>query len=284
MDSTRVQPVGGNHAIEVMAIGVEWGSSPLDDAQLASLQAVYAASEDIKTLLPTLAPVQAFALQNVGQLGVIGSPVQVNLTPQFTARNGGFDLQRFDTAGNAEWIVSIRPEFISVSCTNYSRWMNVKPKALAMLLPFVEAAIHMGANINAIGLQYQDAFRLLDGVSPETSEYLFRKNGKYLPMHLFDQPSFWHHHQGWFSKAPKERRVLNNVATEVTEANRTHYARIGGQHRVFATSVDGSTPMPIAIEEMNEILQCLHGENKNLINGILSDDALKSIGCVKDSS
>lgn len=285
MDSTRIQPVGGDHAIEVMAIAVEWVMPPLEDAQIALLQAVYEASSDIKAFLPTLVPMQAFVFQGVTPFGVAGPDAQGQLVPQnvtppqLIARNGGFDLQRFDTKGNVTWIASIRPEFISVSCTAYDRWMNVKPQALAILRPFLDAAMAKGAMVNAIGLQYQDAFRLLDGASPAATGELFRKNGKYLPMHLFEQPSFWHCHQGWFSKAENERRVLNNVATELTDVNGTHFARIGGQHRMFASSVDGLTTMPITAGEIDQILQCLHGENINVINGILSDGALMAIGC-----
>jgi len=266
-----------------MAIGVEWGMPHLDDAQFASLQAVYEANAEIKGFFPTLAPVQAFLIQN--QIGVPGPDGAVqfepkNFTPpQFTARNGGFDLQRFDSTGKVIWVASVRPEFISVNCTAYDRWKNVKPQALAILQPLVEAAMLSGATINAIGLQYQDAFRLLDGTSPGVTGQLFRKNSKFLPMHLFEQPSFWHCHQGWFSKAPDERRILNNVATEVAEVNGTHFARIGGQHRMFATLADGLTPKPVASGEIDQILQCLHDENITVINGILSDGALKSIGC-----
>lgn len=285
MDSTRIQPVGGDHAIEVMAIGVEWVMPPLDDAQIASLKTVYEANANIREFLPTLAPVQAFVIEGLSQFGVVGPDGKrqiepKNVTPpQFTARNGGFDLQRFDTEGKVTWTASIRPEFISVNCTAYDRWMNVKPQALAILRPFLDAAMTKGAKVNAIGLQYQDAFRLLDGASPAATGELFRKNGKYLPMHLFEQPSFWHCHQGWFSKAPDERRILNNIATEVADVNGIHFARIGGQHRMFATSVDGLIPMPITAGEIDQILQCLHDENKDVINGILSDGALMAIGC-----
>lgn len=282
--------MGGNHAIEVMAIAVEWGMPSLDDAQIALLQAVYEANTDIKAFLPTLAPVQAFMFQSVNQFDVAGPDGRLqldpkNLTPpQITARNGGFDLQRFDASGNVAWVASIRPEFISVNCTAYDRWTNVKSQVLAILHPFVEAAMANGVKVNAIGLQYQDAFRLLDGASPASNGELFRKDGKYLPIHLFDQPSFWHCHQGWFSKARDERRILNNVATEVADVNGTHFARIGGQHRVFAISADGLTPMPITTGEIEQILHCLHDENINVINGILCDGALQSIGCTVGDS
>lgn len=290
MDRNRIQPVGGDHAIEVMAIGVEWVTPALDDAQLASLQAMYETNTDIKAFLPTLAPVQAFVFQSVNQVGVAGPDGRLQLDPrnlappQITARNGGFDLQRFDINGKVSWVASIRPEFISVNCTAYDRWTNVKSQVLAILHPFVEAAMEKGAKINAIGLQYQDAFRLLDGASQAVTGALFRKDGKYLPMHMFDQPSFWHCHQGWFSKARDERRILNNVATEVADVNGTHFARIGGQHRLFAISANGLTPMPINAGEIDSILQCLHDENISVIDGILSDGALKAIGCTVGDS
>ncbi|WP_027729692.1 TIGR04255 family protein [Variovorax paradoxus] len=268
-----------------MAIAVEWVVPPLDDAQLASLHAVYQANAEIKAFLPTFAPMQAFVFQGMNPFGVAGPDGSRQLDPknlpppQFIARNGGFDLQRFDIKGNLAWVASIRPEFVSVNCTAYDRWKNVKPQVLAILRPFVDAAMAKGAKINAIGLQYQDAFRLLDGASPAVTRELFRKDGKYLPTHLFDQPSFWHCHQGWFSKGPDERRILNNIATEVAEVNGMHFARIGGQHRMFATSANGPTPMPINAEGIDEVLQCLHDENIDLINGVLSDGALKAIGC-----
>ncbi|MDB6060521.1 MAG: hypothetical protein JWM78_624 [Verrucomicrobiaceae bacterium] len=289
MDSTRIQPVGGDHAIEVMAIGVEWVMPPLDDGQIASLQAVYEASDALKGFLPTLTPMQAFVLQGINQPLVVDpngnqqlAPANV-MPPQFIGRNGGFDLQRLDATGKATWIASIRPEFISVNCTAYDRWKNVKPQALEILRPFLDVAMANGAKVNAIGLQYQDAFRLLDGASPAATGQLFRMDGKYIPKHLFEQPSFWHCHQGWFSTAPDGRRVLNNVATDITDVNGAHFARIGGQHRMFATSVDGLTPMPITAGEIDQILQCLHNENIDVINAILSDGALRAIGCTGET-
>ena len=284
MDITRIQPVGGVHAIEVMAIGIEW-AAPLDDAQLTALQQVYENNAELKSFLPLLSLSQAFVMQGVQQFVVGSSAIPQaldpkNITPpQFVAKAAGFNLQRLDMKGNPEWLVSVRPEFLSCNCSAYDRWRNVRPKALSILRPFIDAAMKLGAQINAIGLQYQDAFRLLDGASPAVAKKLFRANGAWLPAHLFEQPSFWHCHQGWFSVGTDGRRVLNNVATEVTEASGTHFARIGGQHRVFATSVDGGNFLPIGTSDIERILDCLHEENIKVLNGTLSDGALDAIGC-----
>ncbi|WP_211607978.1 TIGR04255 family protein [Paraburkholderia nemoris] len=277
---TRIQPVSGAHAIEIMAIGIEW-AVPLNETQLADLQTVYDGTPEIKEFVPQHSPVQGFSIQHVAQVG-IGAPQplpQVVQLPRFVTQAGGFDLRRLEPGGKISWVTSIRPQILSCNCSDYDRWKNVKPKALSILRPFVDAALSAGAQISAIGLQYQDAFRLVDGISQEATKELFRQDCRWLPAHVFDEPSFWHCHQGWFSKGPDERRVLNNVTTDVSDVNGVCFARIGGQHRVFSTSFDATTAINIGASEIDRILECLHDENKKVINGMLSDDALEAIGC-----
>lgn len=280
MDKTRIQPVGGAHAIEIMAIGIEW-AAPLNEAQLAALQKVYDGTSAIKEFLPQHSPRQAFTIQHEAQIGfAVGGPQpQVVQAPQFVTQAAGFDLRRFEPSGVISWVTSIHPEILSCTCSVYDRWKNVSPKALSTLRPFVNAALSGGAQIGAIGLQYQDAFRLLDGVSPEVTKELFRRDGTWLPSHVFNEPSFWHCHQGWFSKGPDGRRLLNNVTTDISDINGVCFARIGGQHRLFSTSFDATTPLKIDASDIDRILESLHDENKNVINGMLSDGALKAIGC-----
>lgn len=278
--NTRFQPVGGSHAIEIMAIGIEW-AVPLDETQLASLQKVYDETPEIKEFLPHHAPLQQFLIQHVTPIGVSAPAPQPGMLqlPQFVTQTGGFDLRRVEPDGKNSWVTSIRPQVLSCNCSDYDRWKNVKPRALSIIRPFVDAALNAGAAISAIGLQYQDAFRLPDGISEEVTKELFRQDCQWLPAHVFNKPSFWHCHQGWFSKGPDDRRVLNNVTTDVSDINGTCFARIGGQHRVFSTSFDGRAPCKIDAADIDRILECLHDENKNVINGMLSDDALKAIGC-----
>jgi uncharacterized protein (TIGR04255 family) len=284
VDRKRIQPVGGDHAIEVMAIGVEW-ATPLDDAQLQALQAVYTESLELKGSFPQFAPTQAFLIQGAHHFDFTGSdpklrPAPEDATqPQFVTKAAGFDVRQAESDGRISWVISVRPEFLSCNCSAYDRWKNVKPKALAALRPFIDAALRLGAQINAVGLQYQDAFRLLDGASPETSKQLFRRDSRWISSHLFDESSFWHCHQGWFSEGADARRVLNNVTTDLSEVNGVHFARIGGQHRIFAVSADGQTQIKMDAIDVEAVLECLHEENKMVINGILSDGALDAIGC-----
>lgn len=281
MNKTRIQPVSGTHAIEIMAIGIEW-ASPLNEAQLSTLQKVYDETSQIKEFLPQHSLVQAFTIQHTAQFGpgVDSQPnQQVVQPPQFVSQAAGFDLRRIEPSGTTSWVTSIRPDVLSCNCSIYDRWKNVSSNALSILRPFVNAALGSGAQINAIGLQYQDAFRLLDGVSPEVSKELFRQDCAWLPGHVFNESSFWHCHQGWFSKGPDGRRLLNNVNTDISNINDVCFARIGGQHRIFSTSFDATTELKIDASDIDRILECLHDENKKVINGMLSNGALEAIGC-----
>ncbi|AYY97670.1 TIGR04255 family protein [Burkholderia multivorans] len=261
-----------------MAIGIEW-AVPLTETQLEELRNVYEGAPEIKEFLPQYAPVQAFSIQQVTHVGPSSPPVNLLKAPQVVTQAAGFDLRRFDPSGKVLWVTSARPQVLSCNCSDYDRWKNVKPKALSLLRPFVDAALKAGAQIKAIGLQYQDAFKLPGGISPEVTGQLFRRDSRWIPDHMFEEPSYWHCHQGWFSKGPDQRRVLNNITTDISDINGACFARIGGQHRVFATSFDAKSEHALVASDIDRVLDCLHDENKTVINGMLSDIALESIGC-----
>lgn len=261
-----------------MAIGIEW-ATPLNEAQLAELQKVYDATPEIKEFLPRHVPVQGFSIQAQFGVDATQSKPPAIQPPQVVAQAAGFDLHRVESNNKTPWVVSVRPQFLSCNCSAYDRWKNVKPRTLSILLPFVDAAFNIGAQIKAIGLQYKDAFRLLDGISAEVTRELFRQDCLWLPGHVFNEPSYWHCHQGWFSTGPDNRRVLNNVTTDISDVNGACFARIGGLHRVFSNLFDGKTSLKIDKSDIDRILECLHDENKKVINGMLSDSALNAIGC-----
>lgn len=279
MTKSSFQPISGTHAIEMMAIGIEW-ATPSNETQIGDLQKVYDSSPEINDFLPTHAPVQGFSIQHVAPLDGAQQQLPIASPPQFVTQISGFDMSQLDSTGKVAWVASVRPPVLSCSCGAYDRWKNVKPKALSILRPFIDAALSTGVKISAIGLQYQDAFRLPDGISQEVTKQLFRQGGSWLPNHVFSEPSFWHYrHQGWFSQGPTGRRILNNVTTDISDINGACFARIGGQHRIFSTSFDGKHPIDIQASHIDDMLECLHEQNKLVLNGLLSDAALESIGC-----
>ncbi len=265
MNIETITPVGGKHAIEVMAIGVEW-ATPLDDNALQRLEGLYRGEQSVAEFLPSITPVRSLALN-------LGAP------DKFVAENsaGGFDLRRFASDGAVTWSVSVRRELISCNCMSYDRWATVKPKAMELLNPFLDAVLELGTQIQGVGLQYQDAFRIEDGSELGTLRRLFRPGSAWVPVHLLDQPSLWHVHQGWFSVSPDNHRTLNNVNLDVLEQESKLLAKINGQHRVFAVSGDGKNPFSLSKDELPKTLEFLHEQNKVVLAGILSDEMLRRI-------
>ncbi|MBC3916930.1 TIGR04255 family protein [Undibacterium sp. CY18W] len=250
-----------------MAIGVEW-IIPLSDADLEHLLAVYKNSEFIVEFLPSFSHVRSFVLQM--------TDVHTGFIPE--NRSGGFDIRRFDTNGTVLWSISVRPDYISCNCMDYERWATVKPKTIDLLEPFVSAILNKGTQIQAVGLQYHDAFKIADKVSPEVLSTLFRRKSSWVPEHLFDMPSIWHVHQGWFSISPKKRRILNNVKLELLDQSPDYMARIIGQHRVFSLTHDGKESHPIELQDLSQVLDFLHLQNKNALRALLTDQMLERIG------
>ncbi|WP_333907129.1 TIGR04255 family protein [Delftia acidovorans] len=279
MIDKSIQPISGVHAIEVMAMGIEW-VEPLNKQQLAKLQQVYENSAELKVFLPQISTVKKLSIKQVHELpvGDQNEPRMVQ-PPQFISEDAGFDIRRIEIDGKLSWSASVHSEVLAFTCHKYDRWHLVKPNALKVLTAIVEAALACGAKIKVIGLQYQDCFKLTEGISPKITNELFRRDGKWIPGHIFDEPSYWHSHQGWFSSGLGGRRILNNVNVDISDSENTCLARIGGQHRVFSASFDGAQELPIDLNELDNVLDFLHIENKNVINNMLSDKALLSIGC-----
>ena len=282
MDSSKIKPAAGGHAIEVVAIGIEW-VSPLNVEALTALEDLYRASPELHGFLPSFAPLRSVLLQMGAQVSAAG--VAGVSQPGFIPQNqpAGFDLRRFESNGSVPWVVSVRPEFISVNSTVYDRWATVKPKALELLDKFVTESVKRGQQISAIGLQYQDGFEIEGDITPEKMKSLFRGGSAWMPSHVLEESSFWHCHQGWFSKSPKGRRVLNNVNVDVVESPNGCSAKINGQHRVFSIAHNGKEAHPIFTSDIEQALDFLHSENKRVLGGLLTDEILDIINLKIDA-
>lgn len=270
MNSEVIEPIGGKHAIEVMAIGIEW-AAPMGESEMKELEATYTTSSYLQEFLPSLTPLHELALN----IGIPGNFVAEN-------RAGGFDLKQFKSNGNVAWAVSIRPGFIACNCMDYDRWASIKPTAIELLTPFLKAAIAKGQQIQAVGLQYQDVFRVNCAIGSESLATLFRQNSAFIPGHLLKQHSLWHSHQGWFSESPEQQRLLNNVNLDVLEQDSHLLVKLNGQHRVFSLSGDGKVSRVIDGEQLEEILDFLHIQNKKVLGEVLSDEILDRIGLKVD--
>jgi uncharacterized protein (TIGR04255 family) len=265
-DALEVQPSAGKHAIEVMALAIEW------DRQIASetltlIEDFYRGSEELRRLLPRLEKMRGLSVH------LADSGMSVNADEA-----GGLQLSEVNEQGTVAWALNVRPDLVACSCFAYDRWESVKPRALAMMLPIVERVLGSGCQIQAIGLQYQDSFRVLSDSPLRAAKRLFRETNDWMSQHVWRTDGSWHIHQGWFSSSADGRRVHNLLNVDFIAEVDVCVGRINGQHRVQAVDQNGRDSRPLLPSDAARSLDGLHLDNKLALHNLLSDDVCRQIG------
>lgn len=265
-EAIAVQPAAGSHAIEVMALAVEWDRHLTPDG-LAQVEELYKNSPWLQSFLPRIDHIQGVSLQ----FGDDGTTVS-------NQESGGFQLQQIRENGAPSWTVSVRPDLIACNCLIYDRWDFVKPKAMDILLPIVEKVLALGHQIQAVGLQYQDSFRVMTESPLEATARLFRREGKWLSPHVWNTDGSWHIHQGWFSSAKSGRKVHNLLNIDFVSELDSGLIRINGQHRALAADFKGVMSLPYELEAVSSTLDGLHLDNKRALHNLLCESVCSQIG------
>jgi uncharacterized protein (TIGR04255 family) len=261
---------GDNHAIEVMALGVEW-STPLSDDALRRLVAVYDQRPEMSEFLPGKRHLKGLSIRVEGpdtQLSADQSSVLVDFT-------------RVEPNGKVAWAISLRPDFIACNTSSYVGWKTAKPKLLDLLRPFVDLAVSsLGASMQAVGLQYLDTFRWPQAEGNRVSEILSSHSG-WIPSRCFEQPLLWHVHQGWFAEGSRGRRVLNNLNVDHQHEDgelKTAVLKIHGQHRLQAAGFMSAAQAAIREDELESAADELHAINKATLGELFTPAVIKRIG------
>lgn len=258
----RIRLANDDHAIEAVAIGVDWAPQ-LEAAALTAANQVHA---KLLELLPQKKSIQGVAFK----LDAATKAIQLGISGDLV------DLIHLDERGQPDFTVSLRPDFFSCSTPVYPGWRTTKPLLLDRLLPFVRAALEKQATMQAIGLQYTDAFRWSKTLGNLLSD-VFRRDTPFLPAAVFERKSFWHVHQGWFSMGHRSLRVLNVVNVDYVEEGENHVLRINGQHKLQANSLDGGIAQ-LSIDDAVDALDGLHEINKEVLHSSLTSTMLRRIG------
>lgn len=265
-DTLEVQPSAGKHAIEVMALAVEWDRQIAPET-LALIEEIYSSSEALRSLLPRLEKMRGLSVH------LAGDGMSVN-----TGDAGGLQFSEVNERGKVTWALSVRPDLVACSCFAYDRWDSVKPRALSMMLPIVEQVLGSGCQIQAVGLQYQDSFRVLSGSPLVATKRLFREANDWISPRAWRTDGSWHIHQGWFSSSIDGRRVHNLLNVDFIAETDVCVGRINGQHRVLSVNSTGSDARPILPEDVARSLDGLHLDNKSALHNLLSNDVCRQIG------
>lgn len=268
LPSSPIRPGKGDHAIEAVAIGIEW-APPLGARQLVDATSVHSTNGHVSAQLPGKKVVPGLKLELTAGMG--SNPA---LAMRADAELTDFTHSRSD--GAIDTTLSIRPDFFSCSSTEYRGWNTEKARLLALLLPFVHAV--PDASIGAVGLQYVDVFRWNKSQGNLVAEVLNLHSG-WLPAVVQRRKSFWHVHQGWFSEGPGDERILNQIEIDFQEESVDFALKISGQHRFQAMSFSTNTPsLGVARDEVEGALDHMHQINKVVLNDLLTPEMLTRIG------
>lgn len=263
-----VWPSSGQHAIEVMALAVEW-ERPISAEAIGSVAQMVRDDQKLRTLLPVEKKFPGFEVKIENQVAsVVPNNVEI------------VDFVQEEADGKQAWTLSLRPEFFSCACSVYTRWADVKPIALGLLEDVASPIKKDDAKIAAFGMQYSDSFRWLRAnnfVLPQ----LIRDGSDLLPPSAMKRSSLWHSHNGWYSRCKTGHRILNAVNVELVEENDYCVLRINGQHRIQAVSFENGDGQSLTLHDLDFAAEWLHAENKIALQNLLSDEALDLIGMKK---
>ncbi|MBJ7313344.1 TIGR04255 family protein [Rugamonas sp. CCM 8940] len=262
-----VKPAAGKHAIEVMALAVEWGV-PVSSDVIAAIRALHDGSALLREFLP-----RAEALQELTvSIGKDGPSVGM-------AEAGGLQLSRHSADGKPTWLVQARPDLLSCSCMEYDRWEATKPKALDVLMPLIALVAAQDYPMQAVGVQYQDAFRVDTNSPIAATRQLFLDGTAWLSPRIWSEDAPWHIHQGWFSAGMDGRLVHNVMNVDLTTDEQGCLLRINGQHRMLERGhAKGASVIPIQPSDVALALDSLHIENKRVLVQLLSQSVCDQIG------
>jgi uncharacterized protein (TIGR04255 family) len=273
---TTVTPIAGLHAIKSVSFGLEW-QEPLQEDLLILLRALHAKVRD--------------RLPRVTQREEIGFKLVISPAPPIQdapvkPRLAGLTFDALQPYGDPAWSLAFERNFLAVNCHVYSRWNEIWPIAMELLLPFVPV-LARECGIAVIGLQYVDQFRATGPNGSFKAEDLWREGSPLLPAHVFQLEDLWHSHHGYFENLtePTAHRRLNNIDVDVVKADQERLIQITTAHRAFLDQ--RATDESVLIKDgeggqLHHHMSELHQTNKRILRKILNDAVCDQINLRED--
>lgn len=193
--------------------------------------------------------------------------------------------------GTPKWQVQAIGNLVQVQCNDYSNFENVWADARRYLLCAL-SSIDEEIPVGEIGFQVIDKFTHPAG--GDLNDYqvteLFNPDSTYLTPKALKSGALWHVHQGWFD--PYEgNRILQQLNLSNTTVIATQELHTVIDHRGALRSLrdDSSLDLPPFIKiqdggltKLDSLFETLHKQNRGVIEDLLNDDKLKSIGIHRD--
>ena len=261
-----VQPVAGSHAVERVTLGIEW------KGELSSqvMQRLSKHLDDLEHPFPRKLEIRAKEVAGSGD-------VPLSMPSQEEIELIGLVLKSSVDEDDDEDLVNelaIRKEgvFISVA-KDYQSWRQTK----ALVLPVVESILSELVDeitVMAVGLQYVDAFRLLDKVD---FERLFNRENENLPAKVFKNENYWHVEVAFFESINESlSHLLTNIQVSHAppeEADAPEKISITCLTRTYFGSEEEQSPALVLA-----LYDKLYDKNKLIVKDLVSAELGELIG------
>lgn len=195
----------------------------------------------------------------------------------------GLSYDRLRPDGQEDVAVKVQLNNINIVFTSYNGWAETWAQTRRILDWLLPVAAN-GRKFASIGVHYLDHFYFDGAIAEFSPDMVFRRESPFLAPHIFDRKLTWHSHTGLFTEVdrPIKYRRLDSIAVDMLEPDdpsvptRTlaqitsaHVARLGF-YPSGAALTDG--------DNLNAIINDLHGVNKRLLKSIINDQMCKKIG------
>ncbi|MDD5400610.1 MAG: TIGR04255 family protein [Sulfurimonas sp.] len=249
-----------NNAIEKVAF-IFVLSAQINDTVIKNVITNYQNAPDMIAKLPRCQPQNMISFQ-IG--GMIEQPQHIH-SPMV---NGVI----FDTLlpdGRQKWFVNLANNFLTIGCSDYTRWDEVWATAkeyIDFFMPSLE-----GNNIQEIGIEYIDEFKISDA-SKDWKKELFRENNDFIPNHIWSKDDFWHIHQGYYLN--HEHKNLNNINMNYfLDEKMSPKVVIQTHHKTTCSNlIPVSTNSSDVISAIEPIIEQNHLLNKEVMCNLLSSE------------
>lgn len=238
-----------------------------------------AVAAELKDLLPRSAEIR-------------GSSVAFNLTdpsaptpmPPVPDHLVGFEFTKIRGDSRPARSLRLVNNSLEVSISDYERWEITLNDTIGYIRTTL-ALLPLDANpIMAADLQFIDRFAFNGTLDDVDASLLFQQGGDYIAKRCFTSGPLWHCHTGWFDMHPNGR-ILNhlNIGSAFVDSSPTvtidHNAVF--QLNSPRQSIDALLQ---PIEEnigLRDILNWLHGRNKQILSELLTQEMQDKIGLQK---
>jgi len=265
-----VRPCKRDNAIKIAAFAIEF-SGALSEQIIQDVIAFYHTDDSLSKELPRKQTHEAVTLQ-------FDSPQNIS-----SKALGGVTFDRLTPSGNQEWAINLRSNALIITCSEYTRWNEIWPKAKSYILKICTKLKSVG--INAVGMEYVDEFCIEDDRA-NWEMALFRQSSKYLPSNIYELKDLWHSHHGFFSKQgyPLELKTLNKIEVDCLMESTGQHDQFGQKKTVSIKTHHKSSlqgVLKIENEKFDRILEGIisgnHKLNKEILKEVLSDSMLEKI-------